>query len=453
LAHLTSEAVSDEAPLQMRALEKKALKASIWSIIEYGSGTCLRIVSSLVLTRLLAPAYFGEIALVSTLTLGISFLSDIGLAPSVIQSKRGDDPAFLNTAWTLQVLRGAMIWLVAVAISWPAAFFYRDHTLRLLLPALALSPLISGFNSTNLLTLSKHMGVRRLFAIDGTTSVVSLVVTIVWAYFRPSVWAIIAGQLASTLYRLGISFVPSVAPGIRNSFHWDRESVLSIVHFGRWIMFGTAFFFFSSQADRLILGRLISLSLLGVYGIAYQISDVPRQIILALGQRVAYPFTSKIAHQPIEEFRSKFLHYRFLVLLVGAVMLGIMFNWGALLITHLYDHRYHEAAWMVPILVLGLWNTLLYQTIDPALYALGKPKYNAIGHAVYCIIICSAIPIAFHFFGMFGAVVAVAAGDFPVYLVVQFGATREGLRPLRQDLKTTAIFIATILAFHYLKRL
>jgi hypothetical protein len=108
---------------------------------------------------------------------------------------------------------------------------------------------------------------------------------------------------------------------------------------------------------------------------------------------------------------------------------------------------------MVPILVLGLWNTLLYQTIDPALYALGKPKYNAIGHAVYCIIICSAIPIAFHFFGMFGAVVAVAAGDFPVYLVVQFGATREGLRPLRQDLKTTAIFISTVLAFHYLKRL
>lgn len=413
----------------------------------------MRIVSSLVLTRLLAPAYFGEIALVSTLTLGISFLSDIGLAPSVIQSKRGDDPAFLNTAWTLQVLRGAMIWLVAVAISWPAALFYRDHTLRLLLPALSLSVLISGFNSTNLLTLSKHMGVRRLFAIDGTTSIVSLVVTIVWAYFRPSVWAIVAGQLASTLYRLCISFIPSVAPGIRNSFHWDKESVLSIVHFGKWIMFGTAFFFFSSQADRLILGRLISLSLLGVYGLAYQISDVPRQIILALGQRVAYPFTAKFAHQPIEEFRSKFLHYRFFVLLAGAAMLGIMFNWGGLLIVHLYDHRYREAAWMVPILVLGLWNTLLYQTIDPALYALGKPKYNAIGHAVYCVVICSGIPIAFHFFGMFGSVVAVAAGDFPVYLVVQFGATREGLRPLRQDLKTTAIFISTVLAFHYLKRL
>ncbi len=450
---MTSEAASYQDPQQIRSLEKKAAKASIWSILEYGSGTCLRVVSSLVLTRLLLPAYFGEMTLVTTVTLGISLLSDIGLAPSVIQSKRGDDPVFLNTAWTLQVLRGVGIWLCAVAISWPAALFYRDPRLRVLLPVLALSSLISSFNSTNLLTLSKHMGVRRLFAIDGTTSVVSLIVTILWAFIRPSVWAIVAGQLVSTTYRLAISFIPSVAPGIRNSFCWDKESVHSIVHFGRWIMLGTAFFFFASQADRLILGRLISLSLLGVYGLAYQLSDVPRQVILALGSRVAYPFTSKIVNQPLADFRAQFLRYRSYVLLAGAIMLGIMVNWGGLLILHLYDRRYHEAAWMIPILVLGLWHSLLYQTIDPALYSLGKPKYNAVGHVIYCVAICTAIPIAFHLFGMFGGVIAVAAGDFPVYLAILFGATREGLKPLRQDLKMTALFLSIVLALHYLKRI
>ena len=76
----------------MRALEQKALQASIWSILEYGSGMALRVVSSLVLTRLLLPAYFGEITLVTTLIMGMTLLSDIGLAPSVIQSPRGDDP-------------------------------------------------------------------------------------------------------------------------------------------------------------------------------------------------------------------------------------------------------------------------------------------------------------------------------------------------------------------------
>jgi O-antigen/teichoic acid export membrane protein len=448
---LTLEAVSNQVPLQLRALEKKALQASVWSILEYGSGMGLRIVNSLVLTRLLLPAYFGELTLVFTVITGVSLLSDIGLGPSVIQSARGDDPIFLNTAWTLQVLRGVTLWLIALMLTWPMVIFYHDPQLKFLLPAVAFGTLISGFNSTNLLTLSRHMGVRRLFAIDGSAALVGMIVTITSAYFKPSVWAIVAGQLVSTVYRLGISFIPSVAPGIRNSFCWDREAVHSIVHFGKWLMIATAFTFFATQSDRLILGRLISLSLLGIYGLAYQLSDVPRAIILALGNRVAYPFIAKIIHQPVDQFKVTFLRYRFLALLAGAVLISIMVNWGGLLIVHLYDHRYREAAWMIPILALGLWQTLLYQTTYPVLLSLGKAKYNAVGNAAYCVTICAGIPVAFHFFGMFGAVIAVAAGDFPLYLAIQFGLWRQSIGLWRQDLKMTAVFVSTVLAFHYLK--
>jgi O-antigen/teichoic acid export membrane protein len=450
---LTSEGVSDQAPLQLDTLEKKALQASIWSILEYGSGMGLRIVNSLVLTRLLLPAYFGELTLVFTLITGINLLSDIGLAPSVIQSKRGDDPIFLNTVWTLQVLRGVMLWLIALVLTWPMAIFYHNPQLKSLLPVVALGTLITGFNSTNLLTLSRHIGVRRLFAIDGTTSLVGMIVTITWAYFWPSVWAIVAGSLISDAYRLVVSFIPSVAPGIRNSLYWDKESVNNVVHFGKWLMIATAFTFFATQADRLILGRLISLTLLGIYGLAYQISDVPRAVILALGNRVAYPFIAKIIHQPIDQFNATFQRYRFFALLVGTITLSIMANWGGLLIFHLYDHRYHEAAWMIPILTLGLWQTLLYQTTYPVLLSLGKAKYNAFGNAAYCFTIVAGIPIAFHFFGMLGAVVVVAGGDFPLYCAIQFGLARQGVRLWRQDLKMTGLFIAIVTALYYLKKI
>jgi O-antigen/teichoic acid export membrane protein len=449
---LTLEATSDEAPATT-SLKRKALWASAWSILEYGFGMCLRVVSSLVLTRLLLPAYFGEITLVTTLIVGINLLSDIGLAPSVIQSPKGDEPVFLNTAWTLQVVRGVALWLIAIALSWPMALFYHDPKLKYLLPVLALSTLISGFNGTGLLTLSRHMGVRRLFAIDGSTAVVSLAVTIAWAYVRPSVWAIVAGQIVSTLYRLCLSHIPAITSGIRNSFRWDKECVHDIVHFGKWILVATAFWFFASQADRLILGRLITLSLLGIYGLAYQLSDIPRQIILALGQRVAYPFISKMIHQSRDTFEPLFLRFRMYALFAGAVMLSLMFNWGGLLITKLYDPRYHEAAWMIPILALGLWQTLLYQTTYPVLLSLGKSKYGAFGNAAYCCAIVAGIPIAFHFFGMRGGVAAVAAGDLPLYFVIQFGLSRQGIRAWRQDLAMTGVFLATLWAFHALKRL
>jgi O-antigen/teichoic acid export membrane protein len=440
-------------PSAFHALEKQALRATFWSILEFGSGMGLRVVSSLVLTRLLLPAYFGEITLVMTLIIGITLLSDIGLAPSVVQSPRGDDPVFLNTAWTIQWIRGIILWLVALAITWPMAAFYRNPQLKLLLPVLAFSTLISGFNSTNLLTLNRHLGVRRLFAIDGSAAVISLVVTLIWAYYRPSVWAIVAGQLAMNLYRLLLSHIPAVTPGIRNSFCWDSTSVDNIIHFGKWIMVGTAFYFFASQADRLILGKLVSLTLLGIYGIAYQISDIPRAVISALSNRVLYPFASKMIHLPMDEFRQKFLRYRFFILLAGCFLLSIMVIWGDLLILKLYDYRYHEAAWMIPIFGLGLWQTILYQTTYPVLLSLGKSKYSAMGNAPYCIAIVVGVPLAFHFFGMKGAVAAVAAGDFPFYVVNQIGATRSGIRPFRQDLQMTAAFIFTLLAFFYLRRL
>jgi O-antigen/teichoic acid export membrane protein len=329
--------------------------------------------------------------------------------------------------------------------------FYHDPQLKYLLLVASTTILMGGFSSTNLLTLARHLGVRRLFAIDGSTALVGMIVTISWAYLHPSVWAILGGQFVSTLYRVVISFVPSIAPGIRNSFRWDRECVHAIVHFGKWLLIGTAFTFFATQADRLILGRLISLSLLGIYGLAYQLSDVPRAIIQALGNRVAYPFIAKIIHQPMDQFKPKLLRYRFFALSAGVVLLGIMVSWGGLLVVHLYDHRYRQAAWMIPILALGLWQTLLYQTAAPVLFSLGKAKYNAIGNAAYCCAIFTVLPVAFHFFGMFGAVISVAAGDLPLYVAIQFGLMRQGVNLWLQDLKMTGIFVTTVLALHYLK--
>jgi O-antigen/teichoic acid export membrane protein len=447
---LSTETAVADAPFEIAALESGAKRASLWTMMDYGAGQALRVVNSLILTHLLVPSAFGQMTLVTTLIVGITLLSDVGLAPSVIQSPRGDDPAFLNTAWTIQVIRSVILWGAALLLSWPAAHYYHDPTLGWVLPVLALSTLIGGFNSTNLLTLSRHMGMRRMFGIDFSTQIVQLIVTVGCALYRPNVWALVIGNVASTLYRLALSHDLRVAPGIRNRFCWDRESVSQIAHFGRWIMLGTAFFFFASQGDRLILGSRVSLTMLGIYGIAFSLSDIPRAVILALTSKVGYPFIAKIIHLPMPEFRERFLSYRLKALLAGAVLLSLMVNWGDLLMK-LYDPRYRDGAWMIPILALGLWHTLLYTTTSPVLFSLGKSTYSAAGNVAYCIAIVTGVPLAFHFYGMLGAVIAVAAGDLPFYIVTQFGAVREGVRPLWQDLQMTSAFVVLLVLGHLLR--
>ena len=417
------------------------MRATLWTVMDYGCSMGLRVVNSIILTRLLIPESFGLMALVTTLVVGINQISDIGLGPSVIQSARGDEPIFLNTAWTLQVLRSVGIFLVSGLIAWPMSRLYHEPRLMLLIPVLGISVLIGGFNSTNLLSMYRHMGVRRLSALDIFTQVLVLIVTAICAKLYPSVWALVIGTLTGAICKLTLSYYRLLIPGIRNSFCWDRKSIHNLVHFGKWILISTAFFFFASQSDRLIFGKLISFSLLGIYGIAYSISDIPRAVIYAFANRVGFPFIAKMAHLPVAEFRKVFLRYRLPALLTGAVLLSLMVHLGGFLVTRMYDHRYHAASWMVPILALGLWHTLMYQTTMPALLSLGKPQYQAIGNVCYCIAVVLAIPVAFHFYGMFGAVIAVAAGDLPFYFVLVTGASREGVSTWRQDLQATGAFL------------
>ena len=441
-----------ETAKQRGKLESTALHATLWTVLDYGAGQSLRLVNSWILTRLLVPAAFGEMTLVMTLIVGISLLSDIGLAPSVIQSPRGDEPKFLNAAFSLQALRGGILWVLALALAWPAAWFYGDRSLLYVLPVLALTVLIDGVTSTNMLSLSRHMEVRRIFAIDFTAQILQLVVTIAWAYWHPSVWALVLGNLTSKGFKLAVSHSRMV-PGACNRFEWDRDSIKSILHFGKWIFLGTALFFFASQADRLILGKKISFTQLGVYGIAFSLSDIPRSVIGAFSYKVGYPFIAKIIHLPLEQFRVQFLRYRGYTLYVGGFLLAMMVIFGGDVVKLVYKPAYHDAAWMVPILAAGLWHTLLYQTTSPVLFSLGKSKYNAAGNAAYCAAILIGIPVAFHYYGLLGAVVAVAAGDLPLYVVTQFGAVRERVRPLRQDGLMTLAFLATLAVLFALRHL
>jgi O-antigen/teichoic acid export membrane protein len=429
-----------------KALESTAILATFWIVLDYGCSMGLRVVNSMILTRLLMPEFFGLMTLVTTVVTGISLLSDIGLTSSVIQSPRGDDPLLLNTAWTLQILRGLCIFAASVMLAWPMTLFYHEPRLLLLIPSLGINIVISSFNSTNLLSMSRHMGVRRVFLLDISSQVVSLLVTAGTALVFRSVWALVIGAVISTLYRLVLSHCRRLIPGIKNTFCWDRESIHSLIHFGKWILLATALFFFASQADRLIMGKLISFSLLGVYGIAYSVSDIPRAVINAFANRVGFPFIAKMSHLPIAEFRTIFLQYRFRTLVAGATLLCLMVHLGGFLVTRMYDSRYHAASWMVPVLAIGLWHTLLYSTTMPALLSLGKSHYGAIGNATYFVAIVTAIPLGFHFFGMFGAVIAVAAGDFPLYCVLVTGASREGVSTWRQDLQATGIFLVLLSA-------
>ena len=456
---LTSEEIEGGAvPVEILAerdrkkLEGKAITGTLWTVGAYGISQSLRLGNNVVLAHMLMPAYFGIVSLAYTLLLGVRLLSDIGLLPGVINSPRGDEPIFLNTAWTIGIVRGVVLWFIIILLSIPAVQFYHDHRLYAIMAVLGFGGVLDALCSSNTMTAARHIGVKRLLVIDLVQQIFAIIVTVAWAYFSPSVWALIIGTLSASVFRVIVTHIPAVMPGIRNRLAWEKEAVHSLIHFGKWILLGTAFYALASQADRLILGRLITFTELGVYGMAFTFADIPRQVIQQFSYRVGLPFIAKMAHLPRQEFRAKCLHYRFYVLVGGAFILSTVINAGGPILLHIYDKRYADAGWIVPILALGLWHTLLYSTTGDILIALGNARYNAVGTASYAVTMFILIPLGFHLHGLLGAVIGIAAGDFPFYLVLTYGAQREKVGTWRQDVLATGMFLVLLAGGFFLKR-
>jgi O-antigen/teichoic acid export membrane protein len=298
---------------------------------------------------------------------------------------------------------------------------------------------IGGFNSTSLYVLQRALKLRALTLVQLGSQVVAMIVMLVWAWIAPSMWALVAGGLAAAAVELIASHF--IVAGPRNRLAWDKTALHQLIHLGKWIFLGTAITFLAEQIDRLTLGKLITLELLGVYGIALTFADVPRQVTLAISGQVLFPAISQLRDMPRAALREKILRNRRVVLFALAAGLALPACFGDVLIHTLYDTRYWQAAWMLPLLALGLWPRVLCNTIEPALFAIGLPKYSAVGQIARFAFTLAGILLGFYFFGIVGAIAAVALNDFAYYAVINFGLWRQGLGGLEQDFEATALLI------------
>jgi O-antigen/teichoic acid export membrane protein len=98
----------------------------------------------------------------------------------------------------------------------------------------------------------------------------------------------------------------------------------------------------------------------------------------------------------------------------------------------------------LPILALGIWPRLLCNTIEPSLFAIGRPQYTTVANISRFTCTAVGIQVGYSMFGLLGAVIGVALNDLCYYLVVLYGLWREELSNIKHDLLATALLLATI---------
>jgi O-antigen/teichoic acid export membrane protein len=423
-----------------KTVKKAAFQSGLWTITGYASMQVLRLAFNLILTRLLVPEIFGLMALVTVFLQGLAMFSDIGLGPSIVQSKSGDDPQFLNTAWTLQIVRGFALWLCSCLIAWPVAVFYEEPILMWLLPAVGFTAAIHGLTSTAIHTLNRHLRRGRLVALQLGCYVVSMTGTVAYVlWVERTVWALVIGNVVSNV--LGVIFSHLLVPGYRNRLLWNRAIALEVLTFGKWIFLNTVCTFLADQADRLIVGKATSMATLGIYQIAVQLALMPVFLLYALVNQLVFPLYSRL-YQSSQDLRGSFPGVHPLAAGFAAFLATGLIASGPTAVKCLYGPHYVDAAWMVQLLGIGAWLKMLESMGSSVLWAMGKPRATAINNAVKLVALMILVPAGYWLGGLEGMILGFVGADFIRYFLTMLAVRSQGMTVLRYDIPLSLIVVA-----------
>ncbi|HEY4221895.1 MAG TPA: oligosaccharide flippase family protein [Myxococcota bacterium] len=429
----------------MSEIGSRAARGTAVSLLGQLALQVLRLGSNLVLTRLLDPDAFGLMAIIVAVTGGLALISDVGVWQAIVRSPRGDDRRFLDTAFTIHAVRGVGLFAIGVAAAYPAAQFYGRSELVWMLPLCTVQAIISGLESTKSAQASRHMHVGRVVGLDLSAQIAGLCASIPLALLLHSAVALVAASLASALVRMILTHV--MLPGPNNRLGWDKEAAREIFTFGRFVFVSTIFFFLGTRYDVFALGRLEGMGLIGVYGLAQMIVQVPAQMGERVSNSVLMPALSQRFRETPAAFAGDVRHAR-LILLPAAAVLFLGAAMTAPAFFHLlYRDVYADAGWMVQLLIIAAWCGFLQESTGRALIAIGNSSWLAVANCARLIATVAFTSLGFRLgdasgLGAHGAVIGFmlgnAAGAFVGAMAIAVGLAQLGANIILIDVVGTA---------------
>jgi O-antigen/teichoic acid export membrane protein len=399
--------------LSGEGVKARALRGSALTILGFGGSNLLRLISNLILTRLLFPEAFGLMALVQVFLGGIQMFSDIGIKTSIIQNARGDDPDFLNTAWTIQILRGFALWLAACALALPAASLYEAPMLTLLLPVAGFSAVIDGFTTTKIASANRHLRMGRQVGIDLATQALGILLMVGLALWLRSVWALVIGTMVAAVIRNIL--LHRLLPGPSNRLRWDPTAVRALVSFGKYIFLSTVAGFLINQGDRAILGGFVSLAELGIYNVGMFLGTLPFLLGRTLNNKVVQALYRM--KPPAESAENRRQIHRARRLLVAATLaVSAVLAYGGIWLTDLlYDPRYALSGPMVVLFSLSMVPQLVFNGYGGALLSNGDSRRHFLLLTATAIAQTAFLFLGIQLAGIFGAILAPGLAALATY--------------------------------------
>lgn len=438
----TRDTSTQGAPVDVRqsgavapSLRQRVLTGGVVAAFGFGLQNVLRLVSNLVLTRLLVPEAFGLMSVAISFNIWALMLTEIGIGQSVIRSKNSDDPAFLHTAWVMQIARNILIasfiFLSALTVFAlrtggivSADTIFADPRLPWVMAAMAGQIIFTGIVSLKPALASRRLALKRVVAVEVASQLVTMTFSILFALNGFGVWSLVIGVNAGGLFFCGASYLFFSGPSMRFRFH--KEHFGEIFHFGKWLIVSSFFGFIINRGDHMILGWLMPGERFSLYAVAMIWIGAAMGLIQTGISRIFYPSFSEAYRENPELLTQQYQKVRNVVdgfVIVAAF--GVFFLAEPFL-KFIYTEEFHEvgvyARLLAPMLLF-----LPYRVAHAAMLAAGDSRSFSFTTIAPGVILAVGMPLIFIYIGEMAAILFFACISV-AGLPIQWRASARYLR-------------------------
>ena len=248
------------------------------------------------MAKLLLPSDYGIVGMSMVLIGLVQQVAEFGLGAAVVQHATLPRETEQRLAGVALLLGVAMS--LATALSAPlAAGFFKQDALLLVVPALSIRFVLDALATVPRALMTRALRFRTLALIEATESIVMAVVGLACAYLWRSYWALVAANIVS-----GFAFVVLANLQAPTRPHWPRRlpELRPLLVFGRDVVISRLLWFWYSNSDFVVVGRLLSKELVGAYSLAWSIAGMPAEKLASMIMSVVPGVLARAKSQPGE---------------------------------------------------------------------------------------------------------------------------------------------------------
>ncbi len=311
-----------------------------------------RILTAVVLARVLTTVEFGVMALILTTYELVRMLIHNGLGARIVQAEDGELNEVCAAVNKINWIVGAIMCGAQLAVAWPIQYFF-DAEVGAMLAVLALVHLIYPFGLARACIAMRDNRLGFIAAMMLFQISIDNIATAGLVYAGYGVWAAVFPKIAIAIIWVAVTLmkvkpVPLVAV--------SADKMRNVVAYGRNVLAAETLNTFRGNADKLIVGKALGMEAFGVYSFATNTgSGIATGLGTALGQAVL-PYLS--GSRRSDDMRERF------ALSVKAMSLVIM---------PLVTLQVVLAPWYVPLVFGGKWAPAVPALMLMCLGTLSRP--------------------------------------------------------------------------------